>query len=158
MVLSFFDAHLKSSTTAWHPPAPSAPAKNTYSVRAKQALRPLPTVASFAAAARANGGLAQSQAFLGRVLTSNPGYTIPFSELSAFAWSRSSAAARAGLFEVATTLYPTMPEAHSDLGDAYVAVGDTLRAAAAFERVLQLDSTRTYAKEQLRQLRPRSVP
>jgi dienelactone hydrolase len=154
MVLSFFDAHLKSPGATWQPPAPSAPVKSRYSVRVKQALRPLPTVTSFAAAAQANGGLAQSRTFLERVLAANPGYTIPWSELANFAWSRPSTAARAGLFEVAAKLYPTMPDAHRELGDAYLALADTVRAIGAFERVLQLDSTHTYAREQLRKLRP----
>jgi dienelactone hydrolase len=153
IVLSFFDAHLKSSGANWSPPPAATPSKSAYTVKAKAALRPLPIVASFAAAARSKGGLARAPAFLDEVRATNPAYTIALSELSAFAWSLQSAAARAGLFEVAVALHPQNAGVRSDLAETYVAMADTLRAIAAYERVLQLDSTSANAREQLRRLR-----
>lgn len=154
MVLGFLDAHLKSRGNLWHPSSSLTPATRSYTVRSKLPLRPLPTISSFAAAARANGGLDRSHVFLARVRTTDPGYSIPYRDLSDFAWSR-PAAERAGLLEVAGTLHPLSTGAHSDLGVTYLELADTARAVAAFERVLRIDSTHTYARDQLRRLRPR---
>lgn len=153
IVRSFLDAHLKSSGTDWSPPRASAPSRSAYTIQAKPALRPLPSVASFVAAARSNGGLARAPAYLDVVRATNPAYTIPLSELSDAAWSLSTAAARAGLFEVAVALHPRNAGVRSDLAETYVAMADTLKAIAAYEHVLRLDSTSTNAREQLRRLR-----
>ena len=155
-VLTFLDAFLKSDSRAralldQEPNAVGASASEL-TVQRKVAHRPLPTIASFAAAVRPLG-LARAPETLRQVLGRDSAYTLPEAELTKWGWSLSGEEA-IGVFTVRAMLYPISPAAHSDLGDAYLAQADSVNAVRSFERAFQLDSTATYSREMLTKLQP----
>jgi Flp pilus assembly protein TadD len=83
----------------------------------------------------------------------NPTYTIPEPEFSNWAWSLANDSARLAAFRALVEMHPRSSGAHSDLGDSYLAVGDTVRAVHAFERALELNAASTYARNMIQRLK-----
>jgi len=117
----------------------------------KYAMRPLPTVASFATAIKSIG-ISHVTDFFKQIRSTNPEYTLPERDLSRWGWSLEGQDAIA-IFKIRAELYPKSPTSFNDLGDAYVSMGDTSQAIKNFKYSLELDPNNAYAQKMIKQLK-----